>query len=433
MSGWKISRSDAALLKSMTQRLLSVSLVKPEQVISRGRNTTGTALLTPGCNSADHSTYPAFWVRDPGWIAESGFVEAQDIWGWLLLISGTMQGHSPRVLASGGVILPYSIADHINVDGSAVFYPGTYASDDTQGPPYGMYPPHDDQYWLTITAYAYAKLISFYNPLASNVNTAAGELPLWQVCALTHEAFPVEPKTQLCIASENTDQHIVDWGYNDTVTKTGRLLFPSLLRFESALKLAHIFEGLDMHDEADMYRAQVTLLRRSIIETFYSEDERHEGWLFSATGIGNKPDVWGSAYAIYLGLLPEELMRATAASLLRGYRERTTVLQGQVRHIPTTYGYWEMAQCAPGTYQNGGYWAYPVGWYVYTLAQIDETAAAAMFSEYLGYIRQSWDDSFRSGAWECINPELNHYQNPGYLASVALPYVTLRNKGLITD
>lgn len=433
MSPWQVSQSDAALLKNMTQQLLAVSQVKPGQVISKGQNTTGVTLLTPGCNTAEHSTYPAYWVRDPGWIAESGFIDACDVWGWISLISGTMQGHSPRLLSSGGIILPYSLPDHINVDGSAVYYPGTYASDGTQGPPYGVYPPHDDQYWLTFTTYAYAKLTSSHESLAKTVNTPAGDMPVWQACALTHDAFPVDPMTQLCIASENIDQHIVDWGYNDTITKTGKLLFPSLLRFESALKLAHIFESLDMRDEADMYHAQATLLRRSIIETFYSEDERHEGWLLSATGIGNKPDVWGSAYAIYLGLFPDELMRSTATSLLRGYRKRTTVVHGQVRHIPTANGYWEMAQCSPGTYQNGGFWAYPVGWYIYALAQIDERAAANLFDDYLTCMRQSWDDSFRSGIWECINPELDHYQNPGYLASVALPYVTLRNKGIIAN
>ncbi|HEY3290765.1 MAG TPA: hypothetical protein VGK87_11610, partial [Anaerolineae bacterium] len=303
-----------------------------------------------------------------------------------------MQGNEPRYLASGGVVLPYSIADHINVDGSPVFYPGTYASDDSQGPPYGKYPPHDDQYWLTLYTYAYAKLAKENANINFAVQTAMGQVPLWQVCELAHNAFPVDRQTQLCVASDVAEQHIVDWGYCDTITKTGKLLFPSLLRFESAMKLAHLFTDLKMTEEAETYSLQAHLLRHSIIETFYNEDEHHEGWLHSATGIGALPDVWGSSFALYLGILPEDLAIAAAKSLLRGYRERTTVLYGQVRHLPTVNGFWERSQCAQGTYQNGAYWAYPAGWYMYGLSLIDDAAAAGMFNEYMAYQILNWDN-----------------------------------------
>lgn len=431
MSAWKISQDDAAQLREMVFSLYSASNVLPTQQISSGVNTTGRALLTPGCNAHGIATYPAFWVRDPAWLVECGITTPDEIWGWITLIAGTMQGHEPRYLDSGGVVLPYSIADHINMDGSPVFYPGTYASDDTQGPPYGKYPPHDNQYWFTIYTYAYAKSTKGNVNPNIDVQTPMGAIPLWQACELAHNAFPVDRQTQLCVASEYLEHHIVDWGYCDTITKTGKLLFPSLLRFESALKLAHLFTSLEMLDEAETYHTQAHLLRHSIIETLYREDERHEGWLLSATGIGALPDVWGSAYALHLGILPEELAVSVARSLLRGYEERTTVLHGQIRHLPTGNGFWERAQCAPGTYQNGAYWAYPAGWYLYGLSLVDENAAAAMFHEYLTYQVENWDNTFRQGTWECINPELNHYQNPGYLASVALPYAVLRTKGVI--
>ena len=430
MGHWKVPSADAALLRKMTERLIDASTVRPEQVISAGKNITGRALLTPGSNESGMSTYPAFWIRDPGWIAESGLISGSEVWGWITLMTETMQGHEPRHLASGGVVLPYSIADHINVNGQPVFYPGTYKSDDTQGPPFGMFPPHDDQYWLTYNAYAYAKLAD-ENIIRDIVPTPMGNMPLWQVCELVHNAFPVDARSQLCIAADNLTEHIVDWGYNDTISKTGKLMFPSLLRYESALKLSHLFARIGMQDEALTYQQQASHLQRSIIETFYQENEAHEGYLFSATGIGHKPDVWGSAYAIYLGLLPEELTTATAKWLLRTYHTGETVLYGQVCHLPRSAGEWEVAQCAPGTYQNGGYWAYPAGWYIYALSLVDDAAAEQMFNEFLAYQRETWDETLRSCAWECINPALNHYQNPGYLTTIALPYVTLRNKKLI--
>jgi hypothetical protein len=422
---------DVAFLRRATEELIDASTVQPTQRISTGLNTTGRALLTPGNNRAGATTYPAYWVRDPAWVTESGLIPAADVWGWLTLMTQTMQGHTARSLASGGLIPPYSVADHINMNGSPVFYPGTYASDDTQGPPFGKYPPHDDQYWVSFTAFAYAKLTGRWESFLEHTPTPMGEMPLWQVCHLTHNAFPVDSKTQLCVAPDSLSEHIVDWGYNDTINKTGKLLFPSLLRYESALKLAHLCEHNEMHDEALSYQHQVGVLRRALIETFYQEDARHEGWFVSATGIGNQPDVWGSAYAVYLGLLPPELEQAVARWLLRGYTERTMVLEGQVRHLPTTDGYWEAAQCAAGTYQNGGYWGYPAGWYLYALSRVDASAAAAMLTEFVRYQREHWGAGLQSCAWECINPELDHYQNPGYLTTIALPYVCLMSKGLI--
>ena len=431
MSTWKVSARDSETLRLMVKKLYDCSTVLPNQVIASGVNTTGRALLTPGCNTLTQSTYPAFWIRDPAWLAGAGLTPSADIWGWISLMAQTMQGSDARYLNSGGIILPYSIPDHINMDGSPVFYPGTYASDDSQGPPFGCFPPHDDQYWMTLTAFAYAKSTNDPRVFSQKIPTPMGSIHLWQVCELTHNAFPVDQHTQLCVASEQINQHIVDWGYNDTITKTGKLLFPSLLRLESALKLAHLFDDIEMVDERETYLSQARILRRSIIEVFYAEDERHEGWLHSATGIGAFPDVWGSAYALYLDILPVELGISVAKSLLRGYLERTTVLHGQIRHIPLTSGHWESAQCPQGVYQNGGYWPYPVGWYVTALASVDESAAAQLFTEFLEYQTAHWDDTFKTGTWECINPALDHYQNPGYLASIGLPYVTLKNKGII--
>jgi hypothetical protein len=426
-----VKAEDARELRRMTERLVEASTVLPGQTIKHGTNTTGRSLLTPGINTAKVATYPAYWVRDPAWVAEAGLASAEDVWGWITLMAETMQGHEPRHLASGGVLLPYSIADHINIDGQPVYYPGTMASDETQGPPFGKYPPHDDQYWMTFSASVYSKLTGDPNSFRKRVQTPIGELPLWQVCELTHNAFPVDVNSQLCVASDNLDEYIIDWGYNDTVTKTGKLLFPSLLRLESALRLAHLFEGIGEMAEAAAYHQQAQRIRRSVLETLYVEDERHEGWLMSATGIGHKPDVWGSAYAVYRGWLPEELAQAIAKSLLRGYRERTTVLDGQVRHLPTTAGAWEICKAKPGTYQNGAYWSYAAGWYISALAVIDESAAAELFAEYLNNLRASWSDSLRDCAWECANPALNHYQNPGYLTSAALPYAVLLGKGML--
>jgi len=426
-----VSREDALTLATMTQKLISASIIKPGQRIQRGENITGRALLAPGQNSLERAVYPAYWVRDPAWVAESGFIPAEEVWGWITLMSETMRGPKPWHLASGGGVLPYSLADHINIDGKPVYYPGTYASDETQGPPWGKYPPHDDQYWLTFAAYIYARMANDWHSFERPVPTPMGSIPLWQACELTHNAFPIDQATQLCIASDDPGEHIVDWGYNDSITKTGKLLFPSLLRLESALKLAELFERAGRAQKAAQYHRQGATIRKAIATTFYADSGNGEGWLMSATGLGRKPDVWGTALAVHRGFVDDQMARALARSLLRGYRERTTVLRGRVRHIPTTSGFWEKAQSQQGTYQNGAYWGYPTGWYVYALSLVEERAASEMFAEYLDDLRSTWRDDLISCAWECINPALSHYQNPGYLTTVALPYVALKGKGLL--
>jgi len=426
MSEWKANSEDSQWLNEITQKLIDVSTVRPGQQIQTGKNITGRSLLTPGYN-----TYPAFWTRDPAWIAESGFISVEEIWGWITLMAETIQGCEPKNLASGGVILPYSLADHINMDGKPVYYPGTYASDETQGPPWGKYPPHDDQYCLTFSAYVYARLTNDWQSFSRDVQTPKGNLPLWQVCELTHNAFPVDLQTELCIADEDINEHIVDWGYNDTVTKTGKLLFPSLSRLESALKMEELFRKSGNTEKAKKYQEQSSKIRKSIVKTFYKEYRQGEGWLMSSTGLGYKPDVWGSAFAVYCGFVDNPIKKALSHSLLRGFREKTTVLEGQVRHIPTSDGFWEKSMAAEGTYQNGAYWGYPSGWYIYALTLVDESAAKQMFLDFIHYMRSSWNKDFKSCIWECINPEIGHYKGPGYMTTVALPYTTLKKKKLL--
>ena len=429
---WKAAPEASRVLKKMAEKLVQVSTIHPGQRVKAGKNKTGRTLLTPGCNSLERAVYPAYWVRDPAWLAEDGgLVSPTEVWGWITLMSETMRGASPWFLASGGVVLPFSLADHILLDGSPVYYPGTYASDERQGPPWGKYPPHDDQYWMTFSAYAYARMTGDWHSFLREVPTPEGMVPLWQVCEWTHNAFFVDEESQLCVASEDLAEHIVDWGYNDTVTKTGKLLFPSLLRLESASKLEILFRKVGISQKAERYHTQAEAIRQAIFPTFYREERPGEGWLLSATGLGHKADVWGTAFAIYRGCLGQDEVQALGRALLRGFRERTTVLKGQVRHLPTSEGFWEVCSCQEGTYQNGAYWGYPVGWYLYALSLLDTQAAEEMFAEYLGYLQETWDEQLEHSVWECINPEIGHYQNPGYLTTVALPYAALKAKGML--
>lgn len=80
-----------------------------------------------------------------------------------------------------------------------------------------------------------------------------------------------------------------------------------------------------------------------------------------------------------------------AASLLVAYRWATTVPEGQVRSIP-----------------------------------VDR------FGESLREMTACWQKTFSQCAWECVNTEIGHAQNPGSVAIVSLPSVCLNEKGLLS-
>lgn len=107
-------------------------------------------------------------------------------------------------------------------------------------------------------------------------------------------------------------------------------------------------------------------------------------------------------------------------------------MQGQVRHIPEA-DFWEISQTNKGFYQNGAYWGYPTGWYIYALTLIDESAGRDMFSEFITHLRTTYREDLKSCLWECINPKLGHYKDAGYLTTVALPYVSLLAKGMLQE
>lgn len=48
----------------------------------------------------------------------------------------------------------------------------------------------------------------------------------------------IDQKTQLCFSDEG--KYTVDWGFCDGIKKTGLLLFPSILRYNSAVIMKNL-------------------------------------------------------------------------------------------------------------------------------------------------------------------------------------------------
>ncbi len=200
------------------------------------------------------------------------------------------------------------------------------------------------------------------------------------------------------------------YGFTDTIRKQGDVLFCSLLFVQASRQLSQLLTALGRKDEAGKWQAEAGTVSESIRKVFWNEKV---GLFDAATVVCRQPDIWGSAFAVYLGVATAAQARTIAAYFRDHYGQ--IVQNGQIRHLPGGQ-YWQTG-CRPDTYQNGGYWATPAGWFVYTLDLADPKLADQTVIDLVTYFKQY-------GACEWILGQKR--QLPNYLASAALPLDGIR-------
>lgn len=418
-AGALLSEQDAQFLDGITAAVVDASRVKPgEKVGAFGPNTSGAVLIRPG----GRDCYPAFWIRDYAMSLDVGLITAEEQ-RHALLVTASCQEDAGRALASGSTVPRGSIPDHITFDGKAIFYPGTLDDVAGQGGPnFGAVPPFDDQFYFIHMAYALARETDD----VALLDQAVHGVSLWK---RLDAAFGMPPAHETGIVYTTPETRGITFGFVDSVTHTGDLLFASLLKWQAATELAWLHRKAGHHAETRRYTSAATQLRRAIPATFAMGD----GWLRAATGIGAQADVWGTAYAVYIGALPRKTEVAACTVLARAYRQGAIAWNGGVRHVPTTGDFspetaWEKALTPKNRYQNGAYWTTPTGWACYAIAKVDANAARSLASEFIAELRQG---DYRKGPdfgspWECAHPDGGHRQNPVYMASVTCPLAAFR-------
>lgn len=366
--------------------------------------TRGVALHVP---SGDMK-YGSFWIRDAAMMAETGMIASGELLGWLQLVAALGQnGEQERRLQNGLIVPPYSIADHINFDGGAVYYPGAAGSGDDQGDGrFGILPPHDDQFYFIDMARQYydqTKDISF-------LNLSINGLTLWERLERAFAAPLADEETQLSVTREG--RHCVDWGFCDTIWKSGFLLFPSLLRYRAALALVTLAQAGGRN--GDGYRRAADILRASILRTF----DDGSGWLLSATGDCRQHDIWGTAFAVYLGVPGQEQAQSMSRVLANVLDDPETVHEGYIRHLPKGEPWQKYVPGFPG-YQNGGYWSTPTGWAAYAVSLTDRNRGLRLLEELAAHTGR-----YRAQAspFEWKDRGNTVFEGRRYGASAALPY-----------
>jgi hypothetical protein len=313
------------------------------------------------------------------------------------------------------IVPPHAIADHINLNGEPVFFPGTYDPVAHQDGSWGFRPPTNNYYdviWL-------AHMLSTSGDAVALLNGSVNGKTVYERLQLAFGVPEIDPATQLVHTTE--ERRAVGFIFCDSIVMTGDLLMASLLRHRAAGHLASFARILGRTAEAQVYTALAAQIAQNIVPVF-GRDARSGGWLKAATGISGQPDVWGSMYAIYRGIIQGEAKTRLLRTIVKALEKDGEIeFQGALRHVPVSLSAsatsaWERTATPGNRYQNGAYWHTPVGWLLAILNEEYPDHARAICDRWLVHLKAE-----QGRVWECIGWGGAANQNSGFAPSITLP------------
>jgi len=366
-----------------------------DQVLPKAarRMADGTRVYNPDAGQQ----YNATWLRDFAYMAESGRVPTEDVVNEALLF---LRSVSPQ---DEGV-------DCVWHDGRPCYKPG--------GGRMGEKPVADGCPFTVSVAYLAWRQSGDDRFVRS---------PVLDTLVRVFDATPSDPDGSGLVWIDPKAAHErCPYGFTDTMRKTGKCLFTSLLKYEAGRRLERMLLAAGRGETARRIRQVCDRVRESVNATFWDESA---GLYRAATVKCREHDVWGSAFAVWLDVAPVDRADRIAGVFRRAYAG--LVHAGQVRHLMPGV-YWEDARLVEGeplprdVYQNGAFWGTPTGWFAWTLARVDRALALRTFEDLA-------TDYEKGGVCEC------HYAAPGpcpwkatrpcsggYPANLGLPLAALR-------
>ena len=352
----------------------------PEMITACRRTMNdGTAAYPPQVGSG----YEAFWLRDYSYILEGG---------------ASVIPHS-ELLAAVQVFLNGQRADGacvdcVKFDGTPIYMPG-YGS-------MGENPVADGSQFAVSVVYLTWKETGDASLLSTNV---------LDKLVKAMDAVPRNPSTGLVYIDPAKTWDRCPYGFTDTVRKQGDCLFTSLLFVEASQRLAEMLSAAGRPQDAQTFTSLSTSVGEQINTVLWDEEiQLYRG----ATVQCREGDVWGSAFAVWLGVAPSARADKIAAYFVANHGGLTQ--KGQLRHTPPGV-YWEVAGTRDA-YQNGAYWGTPVGWYAYTLNRVNPGLADQVCIDLVS-------DYIERGVGEWVFG--GHVALPqGYMSSATLPLAAMR-------
>jgi hypothetical protein len=392
------------------------------------------------------SKYPSFWIRDAVMQCRSGYVGLDVMMNMLKTILSYQNGTECRNIKNGLRIDPWAIPDHINLPGvvsidsndneyapepGAVFYPGTYSPTDDQGDgEYGVRPA-DDNLYETVEL---ARLLVEICDKGKAGEFLKNEVKGVSIIDRLHngmQSLKIDNETGL---PKNVPSEWAAASFHDALKSMGYIALTSVLRFRAAKTFADFYGILGNKSLKQEYQKMSNLIADSFSKYLLMDS----GWVMVSSESDRQPCVWSTSMSVYHGMLNVDASRAASEAMLKAYRDGVISFSGYLRHTLTTsdaipgqqvwqggnYGGWGKKY---GTYQAGGYWSQPIGWYAYALAQIDAEAAKQIACEYIDHTKKN---EIEGAPFEWISPILLLSETPClgrlYGPSVALPLEAFR-------
>ena len=307
-------------------------------------------------------TYNAFWLRDFAYMLEGNigaFTNQQ------LEADGQLFINAMRWDGAG--------VDSVGLDGTPFYEPNSGQ--------HGLNPVGDGSQFTIDVVWRIFKQ-------TGDASFVARNLVALQKCM---GAIPLDPINGLAY----DDSLRSGYGFTDLVPKVGDDFFCSLLLVRAQREMADLFTAVGAPDVAATWQATANHVVDSIRSVFW---DAQTGLFRAATIQDNQPDIWGSAFAVYLGVATSDQSLSIANYFLNHYSE--IVYHGQLRELPGGT-YWQNYPGPRDQYQNGGYWGTPIGWFVYTLDEVSPQMAdqtvMTMVQDY--YVNGVHENVFGDSGW----------------------------------
>lgn len=418
-----MKQDDMEFLRQLTDATTDACRVLPGMEAAPG---TINQLPFTATRPGGRDCYPAIWVQDFTMIFYGGFLTGEEGMNHLKLFLQCQNSEKPRDLQNGASIPLHAIPDHVRFDGRPVFFPGTYSADDDQGgEPWGLSPPYNNHYDVIWLAHMLWQRLKDPHFLMEEV----GRVSVYERLKNAYGVPPADPRTGIVYTT--AENRAVGFIFCDSVYMTGSLLMASLLRVRASRQLADLASVLGRETDAEFYNQQARLTGEHIAATFGCNPDTG-GWLRACTGVSSQPDVWGTIYAVYLGVLPSGVNQHALETIVNGLRNGMIENEGALRHVPIGFdaseqSAWERTVTHHNRYQNGAYWHMPTGWLVAILENSYPNEAQALFNSYATHMhKNAFTKGQEFGApWECVGWNDTACQNPIFGPSLTVPYGVL--------
>lgn len=198
------------------------------------------------------------------------------------------------------------------------------------------------------------------------------------------------PRSESGCVWSDPESPSVDYGFTDTVKKTGDAAYGTAL-------LAWAAKMLDQMDPGEW-----TTLRNEAQEGLATL-RQESGW-YAGSSVNNvdRDDVWATALIVAEELVAGADRLASAQVIADAYDAGTITQSGWVKHLPTGQT-WAGTSTTSGTYQNGGYWATPIWDCVRAVRLVDPSLAKAWAVEFVAQVQAQFDSTPTTAPYEWRN------------------------------